>query len=211
MKSHICIRICITALICITASVAKHAQAQALYAGVRGGAGMPTGDFSEKPTSTGNAALLRGASPGLGYGFDAGLGAGLVGFYASYDRIQFGCQSGSCASTGKYELTGLSAGARVGIPLLPLLKPWAKAGLTYMQMKGSVSGSSVTTKKRPGYEVGAGVDIPILMGFFSLSPQIKLVRQKLEPVIASSNATTGGKRSADFYVFALGLNVRSPF
>jgi hypothetical protein len=40
---------------------------------------------------------------------------------------------------------------------------------------------------------------------------MKLVRQKLEPVIASSSATTGGKRSADFYVFSLGLNIRSPF
>jgi opacity protein-like surface antigen len=201
----------IAALICITAAGVRSAEAQALYVGVRGGAGIPTGEFSEKPTSTGNAALLRAASPGLGYGFDAGLGASLVGFYASYDRIQFGCQSGSCATSGKYELTGVSAGARVGIPLLPLLKPWAKAGITYMQMKGSVSGSPVTTGKRqPGYEVGAGVDIPILMGFFSLSPQIKMVRQKLEPVIATSSATTGGKRPADFYVFSLGLNVRSP-
>ena len=201
----------IAALLCIiTSGFARGAQAQALYAGIRGGAGIPTGEFSEKPTETGNAALLRGASPGLGYGFDAGLGASLVGFYASYDRIQFGCQSGSCAESGKYELTGVSAGARVGIPLLPLLKPWAKAGVTYMQMKGSVTGSAVTTEKRPGYEVGAGVDIPILMGFFSLSPQMKLVRQKLEPVIATSSATTGGKRHADFYVFSLGLNVRSP-
>jgi opacity protein-like surface antigen len=203
-------RICIAALICVTAVDARSIEGQALYAGIRGGAGIPTGEFSDAANSTGNAALLRGAAPGLGYGFDAGLGASLVGFYASYDRIQFGCQSGSCAASGKYELTGVSAGARVGIPLLPLLKPWARAGITYMQMKGSVAGSPVTTEKRPGYEVGAGVDIPILMGFFSLSPQIKLVRQKLEPVIATSSATTGGKRPADFYVFSLGLNVRSP-
>lgn len=187
------------------------AAAQAIYAGVRGGAGVPTGSFSEETTATGDAALLHGAKAGLGYGFDAGLGASLVGFYASYDHVQFGCQSGSCASSGKYELTGVSAGARVGIPLFPLIKPWAKAGVTYMRMKGSVSGSAVTTERRPGYEVGGGVDIPILMGFFSLSPQIKMVRQKLEPVIASSSATTGGKRPADFYLFSLGLTVRSPF
>jgi opacity protein-like surface antigen len=203
-------RTTIAALVCLAAA-AGTADAQAVYAGVRGSAGIPTGDFSEETTATGSDALLRGASPGLGYGFDAGLGSTLIGFYASYDRIQFDCQSASCAASGKYEVTGMSAGARVGIPLLPLLKPWAKAGLTYMQMKGSAGGNAVTTKKRPGYELGAGVDIPILMGFFSLSPQVKLVRQKLEPVIASSSATTGGKRSADFYVFSLGLNIRSPF
>jgi opacity protein-like surface antigen len=200
----------IIAVVCLMTALSRSSDAQAFYAGVRGSAGIPTGEFSQEATGTGNAALLRGASPGLGYGFDAGLGSTLVGFYASYDRIQFDCQSGSCASSGKYELTGMSAGARVGIPLLPLLKPWAKAGITYMRMNGSVSGAAVSTEKRPGYELGAGVDIPILMGFFSLSPQIKLVRQKLEPVIATSSATTGGKRPADFYVFSLGLNVRSP-
>lgn len=205
-------RIFIAALGCIAAlAPTTSASAQALYAGVRASAGIPTGGFSEKPTSTGNDALLHGAKGGLGYGFDAGLGSTLIGFYASYDKIQFGCQAESCAASGKYELTGMSAGARVGVPLLPLLKPWAKAGITYMQMKGTASGAAVTTEKRPGYEIAGGVDIPILMGFFSLSPQVKLVRQKLEPVIASSSATTGGKRSADFYVFSLGLNVRSPF
>jgi opacity protein-like surface antigen len=205
-------RIFIATLGCTTAlALASSASAQALYAGVRGSTGIPTGEFSETTTATGNDALLHGAKAGLGYGFDAGLGSTLIGFYASYDKIQFDCQAASCASSGKYELSGVSAGARVGIPLLPLLKPWAKAGITYMQMKGTVSGSPVATEKRPGYEIAGGVDIPILMGFFSLSPQIKLVRQKLEPVVASSSATTGGKRSADFYVFSLGLNVRSPF
>lgn len=204
-------RILIAALGCMTAAAtATPAEAQALYAGVRGSAGIPAGEFSEKTAATGNDALLRGASAGLGYGFDAGLGSTLIGFYASYDKIRFGCQSGSCTTSGKYELTGVSAGARVAVPLLPLLKPWAKAGLTYMQMKGTAGGSRASTGKRPGYEIAGGVEIPVLMGFFSLSPQLKLVRQKLQPVIASSSATTGGKRSADFYVFSLGLNVRSP-
>ena len=205
-------RIIIATLGCASAlAFTSSAGAQAIYAGVRGSAGVPTGGFSETTSATGNDALLHGAKAGPGYGFDAGLGSTLIGFYASYDKIEFDCQSASCSSSGKYEVSGVSAGARVGVPLLPLLKPWAKAGITYMQMKGNVAGSPVTTEKRPGYEIAGGVDIPILMGFFSLSPQMKLVRQKLEPVIASSSATTGGKRSADYYVFSLGLNVRSPF
>jgi hypothetical protein len=186
-------------------------RAQAIYAGVRGGAGIPAGTFAEETTATGNAALLHGASPGLGYGFEAGIGSTLLGLYASYDHIDFDCQSASCNTSGKYNLTGMSGGVRVSVPLLPLVKPFAKAGVTYMQMKGSVSGSRVTTEKRPGYEIGAGLEIPIVMGFFSLSPQVRRISQKLEPVIASSSATTGGKRAADFYVFSIGLNVRSPF
>jgi hypothetical protein len=178
-------------------------NAQALYAGVRGGVGIPTGDFAEKATATGSDAFLRGASPGLGYGLDAGIGSPLVGLYAGYDHIDFGCQSGECSTSGKYELTGFSAGVRVSVPLLPLLRPWAKAGITYNEMKGSVNGVSVTTGKGPGYELGAGVDIPILMGFFSLSPQVRRIMQRLEP-------NDGGKRDANYYTFDLGLRVRTP-
>jgi opacity protein-like surface antigen len=191
----------ITALLICTAGAPL--KAQALYLGVRGGVGIPSGKFAEKATGTGNDALLRGASAGLGYGLDAGIGSPLVGLYAGYDRIRFGCQSGECSTSGKYELTGYSAGIRVSVPLLPLLRPWAKAGVTYNEMKGSVNGVSVTTGKSPGYELGAGVDIPILMGFFSLSPQVRRIRQRLEP-------NDSGKRDADYYTFDLGLRVRTP-
>ena len=182
------------------------ADGQALYAGIRGGVGIPTGDFSQSTTASGSAAFLHGASPGLGYGLDAGLGSGLVGFYGSYDRIQFDCKSESCTTSGKYRLTGYSAGVRVGVPLLPLLKPWGKAGITYNELVGSTTGASpirVSTGKSFGYEVGGGVDIPILMGFFSLTPQVRYVRQKLNP-------NSSGKRPADYYTFDVGLRVRSP-
>jgi len=192
---------------------ARNAEAQLFYVGVRAGAGVPTGDFAEKVSGTAQSAPLRAATPGLGYGLDAGFGAGPVGFYASYDRIRFGCASGYCEESGKYELNGFSAGVRIGVPLFPLFKPWAKAGLTYHEMTGRFPGSSgtaVTTGRSPGYEVGAGVDIPILGGFFSLSPQGRYIRQKLEPTISSSSVRSGGKRSADFYTFDIGLRVRSP-
>lgn len=183
-------------------------SAQGLYAGVRAGAGMPTGTFSENPTATGNAALLRGATPGLGYGLDAGFGgAGLIGIYASYDDIKFDCRSEACASSGKYELKGYAAGVRASVPLVTLLKPWAKAGITYNEMTGTVgSGApavSVKTGKSPGYEVGAGVDIPILAGFGSLTPQVRYVKQRLNP-----NDT--GKRDANYYTFDIGFRIRTP-
>jgi len=198
MKSPIAI-----AAIILAALFARTGEAQALYAGVRIGTGIPAGDFSEKATATGNAAYLHGASAGLGYGLDAGIGSPVFGLYAGYDHIQFGCQSGACGTSGKYELTGYSAGVRASVPLLPLLRPWAKAGITYNEMKGSINGTSVSTGKSPGYEIGAGVDIPILMGFFSLTPQVRRIRQRLSP-------NDGSKRDADYYTFDLGLRVRTP-
>jgi hypothetical protein len=92
---------------------------------------------------------------------------------------------------------------RASIPLLPLLRPWAKAGITYNEMKGDVSGTAVSTGKGLGYEVGAGADIPILMGFFSLTPQVRRVRQRLSP-------NDAGKRDASYYTFDLGFRVRTP-
>ena len=186
----------------VGATTAGSANAQAFYAGVRAGAATPVGDFAGKSTATGNDAFLKNGTPGLGYGLDGGLGSTLLGLYASYDRIQFGCASGGCSTSGKAELTGYAAGVRASIPLLPLIKPWAKAGVTYNEIKqklpASSSAVSLSTGKKPGYEVGAGVDIPILMGFFSLSPQVRYVRQKFSG------------RSADYYTFDIGLKLRSP-
>lgn len=193
-------------IVLATIAFASRGEGQALYAGIRGGVGVPTGDFSQTTTATGSAAFLHGASPGLGYGLDAGLGSGLVGFYGSYDRIQFDCKSEACSTSGKYRLTGYAAGVRVGVPLLPLFKPWAKAGITYNELVGSNAAASptrISTGKSFGYEIGGGVDIPILMGFFSLTPQVRYIRQKLDP-------NSSGKRPADYYTFDIGLRARSP-
>lgn len=181
---------------------AGSANAQALYAGVRVGAGIPLGGFGDDSPRTGNDALLHGATAGPGYGFDAGIGSPLFGIYAGYDRINFGCSSSACAASGKYRLTGVSAGVRASVPLLPLVKPWAKAGITYNEMKTTVNGAEISTGRHPGYEVGAGVDIPVMMGFFSLTPQVRRVRQKL-PI-------AGSKKSADYYTFDIGLRLRTP-
>ncbi len=192
--------------------VTTSAGAQLFYAGVRGGAAIPTGDFAGEATPAGNGPVLRGATPGLGYGLDAGVGMGLIGFYASYDKIKFGCASESCALSAKYELTGFAGGVRASVPLMPLIKPWAKAGITYNEMNGTypgANGPAISTGKSPGFEVGAGLDIPVLMGFFNLTPQVRHVRQKMQPR-TSSSTISGGKRSADYFTFDIGLRVRSP-
>lgn len=83
------------------------------------------------------------------------------------------------------------------MPLLPLLKPWVKAGITLNEIEGRIGESSnatrVTTKRAPGYEIGAGFDIPILGGFFNLTPQARRIRQKLEYDVPSPSVPTPGK------------------
>ncbi|MEO5589018.1 MAG: outer membrane beta-barrel protein [Gemmatimonadaceae bacterium] len=204
-------RLLILALAAVAAS-ASTARGQLFYVGVRAGAAVPTGDFAATSGATGNDALVTGATPGLAYGLDGGIGLGLLGFYGAYEKVQFGCKSSACPRTGKAQLTGVSAGVRVRAILIPLFKPWVKAGVTYNEMKvtspNSSSGVAYTTNKTPGLEAGAGIDIPVLGGFFNLTPQVRYVRQKMKP--RTSSTTTLSKRSADYYTFDIGLRLRSP-
>jgi opacity protein-like surface antigen len=184
-------------------------QAQLLYGGVRIGAGVPSGTFAEAANPTATDGAIRGASTGVGYGLDAGIGLGVLGFYAGYDRIDFGCDSSVCGSDGKYRLTGVSAGVRLGVPLIPIVKPWVKAGVTFNEINGTNTGTNATriaTDRNPGYEVGAGIDIPVLV-LFSLTPEVRYVGQKLD----LKGLSVGSKTNVSYYTFDLGLRARTPF
>ena len=190
------------------------ARAQLFYVGVRGGAGIPTGSFGEAAAAS-NDALLRGAKPGLGYGLDGGISLGpLFGLYASTDRIDFDCLSEACAASGKYKLKGVSGGVRIGIPmiaLIPLPKPWVKAGVTVNQLTGTLGGTAmkITSEKRPGLELGAGVDLPVMM-LFTITPQVRYVRQRIKYDPPASSSFSGGTRDANYYTFDIGFRFRSP-
>ncbi len=189
--------------------IALPLKAQLLYVGVRAGAGVPSGTFAESAGTGSTDGSLRGATTGVGYGLDAGVGLGPIGFYAGLDRIEFGCESAACASNGKYKLAGVSAGVRVGVPLIPIIKPWVKAGVTFNEINGTATGTGVTkiaTDRTPGYEVGAGIDIPILV-LFSLTPQVRYVGQKLD----YKGLSAGSKTNVSYYTFDLGLRARTPF
>ena len=189
------------------------AGAQLFFIGVRAGAGIPTGGFSETGQGATSDPLLRGAKPGVGYGLDGGLGLGPIGLYASTDHIEFDCRSGSCESSGKYKLSGVSGGLRMGVPLFPIIKPWAKAGLTWNDVSGTLGGSSgpkITTTKRPGYELGAGFDVPVL-GFFSITPQVRYFAQKVKyRMIFVDDIVYSGTKEMKYYTFDLGFRFKSP-
>ena len=171
---------------------------------------VPSGE-STAPTE---GSLLVGAKSGFGYGLDAGINLGPIGFYAGFDKIQFDCSEESCAADdGSYKLQGVSGGVRLSIPLFPIVRPWVKAGVTFNDLDVDFGAASsrtrFSTERTPGYELGAGIDIPF-GGILSLTPQVRYIGQKLDYRIPG--VTTGDKRSeeANYYTFDLGLRLRTP-
>lgn len=193
----------------VIAASATPVHAQLAYIGIRGGAGVPNGTFSDPFQANAQDGVIRGAKPGLGYGVDAGVGLGVLGFYAGYDHIDFDCETAACSSSGKYKLQGVSAGVRLGVPLIPILKPWVKAGVTFNEINGTNTGTNatkITTDRSPGYEVGVGLDIPVLV-LFSITPQVRYVGQKLD----LKGVYSGTKTNVSYYTFDIGLRARTPF
>lgn len=202
------------ALLLGIAASATPVHAQLFYVGLRGGASLPTGAFADSAGGTAQDRFLAGAKTGFGYGLDAGINLGPVGIYAGFDHISFDCEVQVCSADTKYKLQGVSAGLRLSLPLVPVVKPWVKGGVTFNDLEADFSGSSstptLTTERTPGYELGAGLDIPIGGGFFSLTPQVRYIGQKLDykvPGVTSGNSTN---KAANYYTFDLGLRFRSP-
>jgi hypothetical protein len=185
-------------------------HAQGIYLGLRGGAGVPTGDFSN--TSGSSSTALDAAKTGFGYGLDAGVGLGPIGVYAGFDHVNFDCQGDTCTSDGKYKLQGVTAGVRLNLPGASLIRPWIKGGVTFNQLEGGYGSSSqkLTTDRNPGYEIGAGLDIPIF-GIFSIYPQARYVGQNFKYDIPGVTSTASSPETkANYMTFDLGLSVHNP-
>jgi hypothetical protein len=192
---------------------AAPAGAQGLYLGLRGGGAIPTGTFSDD-TGAGSEATLNAAKSGFGYGLDAGLSLGPLGIYAGFDHINFDCESNTCNSDGKYKLMGVAAGVRLSLPGKMMVHPWVKGGVTFNELQGSFGSSSttneLTTDRNPGYEIAAGLDIPLLR-IFSLYPQARFVGQNFKyKVPGVNNTATKPESKANYMTFDLGLSVHNP-
>ncbi len=193
-------------------SSANQLSAQGIYLGLRGGGAFPAGDFSD-PSATSTTTTLDAAKSGFGYGLDAGLQLGIAGVYASFDHIKFDCESSTCNSDGKYNLQGATAGLKLLMPGTNLVRPWVKGGVTFNQIEGGYgTGHSTELKsdRKPGYEVGVGLDIGIL-GLLSFTPQARYIGQNFKYNVPGVN-TTGAEstQGANFYTFDLGLSVHNP-
>jgi len=198
------------------ALVSQPLTAQSFHLGLRGGAGIPTGAFSEDPSgSSASDAVVQGAKTGFGYGLDAGIGLGMFGLYAGFDKIKFDCETTTCTSSGEYQLAGVSAGIRLTPPGMSFFRPWIKGGVTFNELKGSYGSASsdngITTDRTPGYEVGAGLDIPVF-GLFALTPQVRYVGQNLKyKVPGVTSPDPDDKAGVNYFTVDLGLSITNPF
>ena len=194
--------------------VAPAASAQSISIGLRGTGSIPTGSFAEDQTST-NAALIEGAKNGFGYGLDVGLGLGMFGVYAGFDHIKFDCATATCKTDGKYTLQGVTVGVKLMPPMISMLRPFIKGGVTFNNLKGGYGGSSsnrLETDQQPGYEIGAGGDIGFL-GIVSITPQVRYVGQNLKAKVpgVTTTTTTTTTQGVNYLSFDLGLSVHTPW
>lgn len=193
-------------------TIAPSLHAQGIYFGLRGGAGIPTGAFSDNATGTASATALDAAKTGFGYGADAGIGFGPLGVYAGFDNINFDCESTKCNSDGKYRLRGVTAGIRVSVPGMSAIRPFIKGGVSFNELQGGYGSNSqaLTTEKNPGYEVGVGIDIPLL-GIFSFTPQARYVGQNFKyDVPGVTNTASQPEQGVNYFTFDLGLQFHNP-
>jgi hypothetical protein len=189
---------------------ARGADAQGLSLSLRGGGGLALGDFASAPASEGNA--LAGAKNGFGLGLDAALSfTRSIGLYAGFDRIAFACEDTACGRDGEYNLSGFTAGLQLTPVRVASLTPWVRGGVTFNQLRGTygAAGNKLSSDRAPGYEVGAGIHVPVL-GVLALSPQVRYVGQsprvRIPGVDAPEAATEIG-----YFTFDLGLSVQAPF
>ncbi|MEO8563105.1 MAG: outer membrane beta-barrel protein [bacterium] len=196
------------------AMLAAPLSAQSISFGLRGTGSFPTGDFAETQTSAGSTAAIDGAKSGFGYGAEVGVSLGFIGAYASFDHIKFDCETTTCSTDGKYTLQGVTAGVKLGLPLMSRFRPFLKGGVTYNDLEGSYGSSStsngLTTEKAPGYEIGVGADYGLL-GIVSITPQLRYVGQNFKGKLPGVTSTTTPSSGVNYFTFDLGLSLHTPF
>jgi hypothetical protein len=87
----------------------------------------------------------------------------LLSVYAGVSRAAFGCEEGFCT---RRDVSFASTGAEAGVRLHPPRLPWLRAGVLYHTLTattraGPAPGESAAGRGF-GYEVGAGVTVPVL-------------------------------------------------
>jgi hypothetical protein len=192
-------------------SAAVPARAQ-LSISLRGGAGIPTGSFA----SEGSGEAIQGAKAGFGYGLDAALGfTRFLALYAGFDHVAFDCRTGACGTDGEYTVSGVTAGVRLSPFRSGMVSPWLRGGVTFHELKGEygegASHPGLATDRAPGYEIGAGVNIP-LFGVAVLAPQVRYIGQNLKYHIPGVDAPVpDGSQGVNYFKADLGFGLLFPF
>lgn len=128
---------------------------------VRGGYGIPTGDFSNDV----------GAEADFGFGASAAMMLSRsVGLYAGWARDRFDCEA--CTGGDRLHVSGWEAGATFMVPGRYGIAPWLRAGAIWHRTSFEFAEADFQTDREWGFQAAFGVDVPI-GEWFSLSPAIR--------------------------------------
>jgi opacity protein-like surface antigen len=166
----------------------------------RGGVAIPVSDFGDQ-TST-------GWSVGANVQYPIGR---VLGVYGGYEHYSFGVDSVSSDDSGldaKVADDGFRVGLRASLPLAAAsrITPYVEGGLLINRARLSVtdgtSSISIHSNWSAGFEVGAGVAIP-LSPRFDLTPGVRFREHRAD--FNDDSGDTSGSLTADYVSVDIGV------
>lgn len=191
---------------------AQNAEAQMmtlpLSVEVRGGAGIPLGEFRDEDEA--NAEVGPGFGVNATYNFTP-----MLGVYAGYSRFSFGVDTGDVDFGGtdfdpRYITSGFNGGLRAGLAPMGGLSPWVRGGVVYHKLSVDLGNNELNefcdndcdTDYALGFEVGGGLDFP-LGQVISITPGVRYVRFSPDPTDGGS-----GELNVSYLAADIGLRFR---
>lgn len=152
------------------------AQISPLQLEVGGGAWIPNADLVGAPGFGGEA------SAGASFGVHFILKRGFISYVVGFSEHRFGCTQVQCGEEVDFVSTAWDLGVRVNFRQEGIM-PWVSLGASAAVVDAHVdSGSVVLTEASDrgwGYEVGAGVLVP-LRGPFFINPGVRYGRSDVD-------------------------------
>lgn len=131
------------------AASTAHGQTLPVSVELRGGAGIPTGDWNEDDI----------AETAIGFGAAVKFAATpMVGIYGGWDRFTFGTKEGSFNSDVKLKDSVFRVGADINVPAAALpVAPFVTAGIVYGKTEAEAGSNNWETDSSIGFEGSVGV------------------------------------------------------
>lgn len=163
-------------LLLLLAAPAAAQRTPSLALALDAGPAFPLGEFADD-----------GANLGLGLGASATLRlTRLLGVFVAVERTAFDIDDDAPSpGDGTWTDVGLSAGARVWVPVRPgaRVEPWAQLGLGWHNVDPPIAGPEFADMDTDGIrtlEGGAGVDVAIVRDRLFLRPAVRYRRYTFE-------------------------------
>lgn len=170
---------------------------------VRGGVGIPTGDWNDED-------LLE---DGYGLGFDVRAQVTpQIGVYAGYEMVVFGADEEVLDAPPGVDIEATDAGFRAGVELnvplasAPSVTPFLQAGIIYNSLEISVSDGDASEEAESEESLGfeAGVGLTVRVGpRLDVVPSIRFRQHEIE-----YEDFGAGTEDAQYVLISVGLRFR---